>query len=967
MPTPNDIAFARAAVQSGLLPVERARELLKTLPAGKNLAQAAVEAKLLSREQALKLIESLRRKATPQNPPAVAPAAAQRETKSRPAVPPRPSRTAPAVAVRKPSKLPFLAAAGILFLAAGGVALYFVFRTKPVTPKPKVVASGPIEKKESVAKTPEPETPKEEKKPEDPAKEAFHRRLAEKHKEAEAKLAERKGELKEEREAEAKRLQEFRTRMEKHRFAIKLTSGTSYSNALLTSFSFDAVEVKTDSGTAGVPWLLVTPESTLEIAKAVFAEKPYELGRFLTARRFWKEAKAAFEEAAQKDEDRRSKVEEILPVLDKVVKGEGSFRGSVRRMGRDVLLLSYDFKEAVQAEDFPGRPQPKIAGGSMELAEGRWRLSDLDFTRELDVEMTVKSAGKLTFGFGKYRLELGTESKLQGPKDQEIAKGPGIQADAEVRIRLQVRASKVELYLGPDRALAADLPAESEKESRIGTFSFGVKGGTARVAAPFTVRGVLDAKDLEKRFAELEVLVHRATSDKLDDIRSELEDRRAERFLGKRAGYRVDVSANDSYFVFRMKDVAAYDAIKDKMKSFFQTHHPGDLEEKLGEVLGKHPDVPGLHYFKGLYLAMRTESEKAKVSYQEALKLFPDFFEAMTDLAQLHFVNREYEEGLKLVDQAIRVRPDYAPAYGLRAMLRFAQNPRGLPDSVRDDIDLARVLDTGDDEVIGHRRAIFAVARGPVDLGCVHRHESEHYEVYTDISLEASRLYAERLETALAYYREYAGALYQGQWRRKPRVAIFNTAEAYYTYNELISAGRIENTLGLFWPPYDELVLFEETNPEESLHTLYHEAFHHFMSQLTNRKMPDWFNEGMAEYVGAIEISGGKVVKKGQILKGRLQNLQMILAVGRSFGFEKIMTDSRREFYGEAAPFKYAQAWCMLHFLHHVQDGKYRSMVDRYFQLLLEGKTRQEAFDGVFKGQASDLEKEWKEYARKLK
>jgi len=103
---------------------------------------------------------------------------------------------------------------------------------------------------------------------------------------------------------------------------------------------------------------------------------------------------------------------------------------------------------------------------------------------------------------------------------------------------------------------------------------------------------------------------------------------------------------------------------------------------------------------------MTGDTDEARKSYREALKHFPEFFEALTGLAEIHLYEDEYDEGLPLVEKAVRCRPDYAPAYAMRAVLRFAKDPRNLTDAIRDDLDLARVLDPGDDEIVDYRRAV---------------------------------------------------------------------------------------------------------------------------------------------------------------------------------------------------------------------------------------------------------------------
>jgi len=203
----------------------------------------------------------------------------------------------------------------------------------------------------------------------------------------------------------------------------------------------------------------------------------------------------------------------------------------------------------------------------------------------------------------------------------------------------------------------------------------------------------------------------------------------------------------------------------------------------------------------------------------------------------------------------------------------------------------------------------------------------------------------------------------------KPRVSIFNTAENYYTYFELLSEDRGENTLGVFRPGLNELVLFEKSSDlADTNHTLYHEAVHHFMTLMTNRTPPYWYNEGIAEYMGSIKIQDGKVIDKGLILKDRLPYMQLALEVKAEMTFEKIMNETPAEFYYAGdRNIKYPQAWSMIHFFYEFEKGKYRPLIEEYFDMLRAGKTPRDCFDKVFKAKEEALMKEWREFTKALK
>lgn len=1029
MPEKYDTLFARAAIHNKLFSAEQARALLVRVQPGQTLAQISIDAKLVARETAEKIIALLNEKQAAGHPPLAAPkgtsvrvqppsaqapaapakaggAASVRTSGTSPGV--KTSGTNPAakksetnpgkkgqtevrkrsgtsVAVgdrktttkieKKSSKLPLVIAV-VLVLVGGGIGIFFATRkdgkkpTGPQTsqtgePKKEEPKKEEPKKEEPKKEEPKKEEPKKEEPKKDPEREYMLQRLAEKRKVAGENLAGAKQRLETARAEERAKADAFRKRMSLHQVRIQLTSGLTHSSAVLQEFSFDSILVKTPGGEISIPWVLVNSETTVELAKLIFPDDLFERGRFLTSRKLWKEASDAFAEAARKDEDLQSKTEDILKVLKRLIEGQGTFSGNARRLGPDALLLTYDFSKKEQLGDFLG-PAPKLENGVLELPEGRWRLSDLEYTHELEVEMRVKTSAKIGLAFHGCTLEIGTESVLK-QKNKDVAKGTGFKADAEAKLRLSVRGAKVELYVDGKKALEAEVPMEGGQVAGIGPFFFGSRGGASKMMPPFTVRGAVDGNDLQKRFAEIEILVRRVTSGDLDAIQADIEKEKEDKVLGKRATYQIqDLSANDQYFVFRIPDLASYDALKERMIEFLNVGAYVGLLDELNQMIEKHPTVPSLHHFKGLYFRRFGDTDEAQKHFQKALEIFPDFYEAMAGLAEIHLYQFEFDEGLKLLSRAIELRPDYATAYALRATSRYSRDLK-YDASTADDFDLAHELDPGDDRTVDFRRAVKTEARGPRDVGCIYEHETEHYRVITDIGDQAARDYGVRLEAAFQHFKEYAKDLYDGKYRRKPRVAIFNTSEAYYTYNELISTDRSTNTLGIFRRIYDELVLFEDTNLERSLVTLHHEQFHHFMSLITDKRIPYWYNEGIADYMGGTKIENGKVVKTGVVLPDELGGVRFLLATNYFFPFEDIMNQAPGEFYSGQVGLKYAQAWSMIHFFHHHEGGKYRSLNDRYLKLLVEGKSRREAYDAVFKDVAKDLEKEWKAYALKMK
>ena len=73
------------------------------------------------------------------------------------------------------------------------------------------------------------------------------------------------------------------------------------------------------------------------------------------------------------------------------------------------------------------------------------------------------------------------------------------------------------------------------------------------------------------------------------------------------------------------------------------------------------------------------------------------------------------------------------------------------------------------------------------------------------------------------------------------------------------------------------------------------------------------------------------------------------------------------EFYSEAPQFKYAQAWSMIYFFLHYEEGKYSKFLDDYIQCLKDGNTPRKAYAETFgKLRMEVIESEWLDFVRGL-
>lgn len=900
-------------------------------------------------------------------------------------------------------KAPILLIAGI----AGGlllVVLVLAFAlgsgTKPAPapePKPVVKAEPKAEPKPEPKAEPKPEVkapppPPPKPKPAPPVddpKAALRKRLEEKRTSALARLDEVKAEISKER-AEAKAAADALTaRLATKPLTLKLRAGETIKDARITDVGPHDAELKAGGAARRVLWDALEPASLTAAADAIFDAKKgkdqYDRGRFFIARRMWKEAKEAFDAAGRIGDGYESEVLTFINTLERLLEENGGFRGSARRLGPSAIRIAYDFADKAQLEEFSGglvldktAAVLETKGPAMIYARGAVEdQRSILFLDELSVELKATTDAPLRFHLfagpaGVHILELGPKGAVLSREDKkgkrELAKSDKVKLalNKPQEIRILARGRGLRVTIDRQDALDyKDAAASADDPPLKGVFGFGLDQGKLRLEAPFVLQGSMDPADLQKRASDVETLLRNALNPELEEIRKRREERIAEEALGRD----TTPPLSAEHPAFGLPDVAKLESVKRALRR----HEYGESAEYTVEswakavdaMIAKGDSLPALLHLRATFRAERQDYDGALADARKAVEIFPEFHEAHALLADLLKDRHQLDEALKAANRAIELMPDAAEAYVNRAMATYAKNP-GASTAFMEDLELAKKLDPTDAGAATWIRILKYQARGPRDLGCRFEHETEHYKITTDISPEASKRYGENLEAAFRHYEKSLARPFPRGFGRKPRVAVFSTAENYYTYFELLSETRGENTAGVFRPNLNELVLFETLDLEDTAHTLYHEAVHHFVQQLTPTHLPYWINEGIAEYLGAISVKEGRVTERAKLLD-RLPGIQMALAVDSVYPFEKIMNESPREFYSGNMGLKYAQAWSMVHFLYEAGAGKHRPRIQKYLDLLLAGAAPRKAYDEAFGTGTAELEREWKEFTKGLK
>jgi hypothetical protein len=111
--------------------------------------------------------------------------------------------------------------------------------------------------------------------------------------------------------------------------------------------------------------------------------------------------------------------------------------------------------------------------------------------------------------------------------------------------------------------------------------------------------------------------------------------------------------------------------------------------------------------------------------------------------------------------------------------------------------------------------------------------------------------------------------------------------------------------------------------------------------------MPIWVNEGLAEYFGEAVYTGDGFVS-GAIPRGRLARVQKLIDDNKFRTVDSMMLLSHQRWNAELDVTNYDQAWAMVNFLAHGEDGKYQKAFGRFMVQLNRGRPYQAAWRDTF-------------------
>jgi tetratricopeptide (TPR) repeat protein len=241
----------------------------------------------------------------------------------------------------------------------------------------------------------------------------------------------------------------------------------------------------------------------------------------------------------------------------------------------------------------------------------------------------------------------------------------------------------------------------------------------------------------------------------------------------------------------------------------------------------------------------------------------------------------------------------------------------------------------------------------------------EWLEVVTPSFVIKSRLNEKKtlaLAQNLELFRQVVLVLMNGGQLASPvptRIFVVKNAS---DFRELgMSRSDAADTAGFFTPSMrDNYVVLRDAGRADSRDIIQHEYVHFMMHNQTRVRYPQWFDEGMAEYLGTVQLRDGKVHI------GRASEIALnSIAYNPWLPLSKVVDPERYEKWtDEDQAMFYAEAWALVHYLHtsRRKDGKLTADLGRYLELLEAGRSGREAFEEGFGIGLKRLDRELRNY-----
>jgi tetratricopeptide (TPR) repeat protein len=158
------------------------------------------------------------------------------------------------------------------------------------------------------------------------------------------------------------------------------------------------------------------------------------------------------------------------------------------------------------------------------------------------------------------------------------------------------------------------------------------------------------------------------------------------------------------------------------------------------------------------------------------------------------------------------------------------------------------------------------------------------------------------------------------------------------------------------------IVLSTEGEKAHPYSTIFHEYVHFLVNNDIGRtNAPPWFNEGLAEYYETFQIEDDQKVSLGIKRDSHLSLLQKnkLIPFETFFNMDNYTLHRQGK---DGVGFFYAQAWVLMHYLMQGNGGARSQQLNKFIDLIVNGKPAKQAFSEAFQIDYATMEGELKKY-----
>jgi tetratricopeptide (TPR) repeat protein len=193
-------------------------------------------------------------------------------------------------------------------------------------------------------------------------------------------------------------------------------------------------------------------------------------------------------------------------------------------------------------------------------------------------------------------------------------------------------------------------------------------------------------------------------------------------------------------------------------------------------------------------------------------------------------------------------------------------------------------------------------------------------------------------------------------------VVVFKDDTSYRPFKPRKADGTIDTEVSGYFQSGDDfnyITISIDGGDREAYGTIFHEYAHFIIGTTFGRTdVPQWLNEGLAEYYQTFEIEGDLRVKLGLPQSGHLSFLQQ----NSLWPLDKLLNFTNYDLHqsrGNARNVFYAQSWALVHYL--TQTGRSGNL-DKYIKATTAGTLAKKAFEDAFQTTFAKMETELRRY-----